>query len=85
MPRSVSWSVIAVVAFGTVLYMWTLWTSNPHLHWIDAIRYSVKHGGAFALGGTLLYCLGMHLIWWREKRHEPYLTDSIIQSIASGQ
>ena len=85
MPRGISWAVIAMMAFVTVRYMWTLLTNDPYLHWIDAITHAVKHCGAFGLGGTLLYCLGMHFIWWREKRHEPYLTDSIIQSMANSQ
>ncbi len=46
MPRGVSWSVIALLAFGTVLYMQMMRSNNPNLHWIDAISRSVKQGGA---------------------------------------
>lgn len=84
MPRGVSWSVIALLVFGTMLYMQMLLANNPNLHWIDAISRSVKRGGALALGATLLYCIGMHMIWWREERHEPHLRDSAVQSIARG-
>jgi hypothetical protein len=82
MPRAVSWSLIALLVFGTALYMQMLRENYPNLHWIDAISRSVKHGGAVALAATLLYCVGMHIFWWREKNYEPYLTDSTVQSIA---
>ena len=41
-PRGVSWSVIALLAFGTVWYMQMMRSNNPNLHWIDAISRSVK-------------------------------------------
>lgn len=84
MPRGVSWTMIALLALGTVLYMQMLRVNNPNLHWIDVISRSVKLSGAVALCVTMFYCIGMHLIWWLEKRRKPYLTDSSAESIAGG-
>ena len=60
-----------VVGIWYGVYMQMLRVNYPNLHWIDAISRSVKHGGALALGAMLMYCVGMHMIWWRENRHEP--------------
>lgn len=79
MPRGISWSVIALVLLGVALKVRMMLAMDPYLHWIDATSQSVKRGGALVVAVALLYCLGMHLIWWREKRQAPYLTDAAIQ------
>lgn len=84
LPRVVSWSVLALLAVGTLLYMQMVWADNPKLHWIDAISRGVKHGGALTLGVGLLYCIGMNLYWWREKRHKSQPGESALQNIARG-
>ncbi|MFK8113552.1 MAG: DUF4184 family protein [Rubripirellula sp.] len=66
MPRAVTWSAIGLMIGGSTLYFHLLRESNPYLLWINAVRFAVKHGSAVALIATLIYCVAMQIVWWRE-------------------
>lgn len=66
LPHSVSWTVVGLLIGGSVIYFQLMRESNPGLLWINALRFAVKHGSAVALVVMVIYCVGMHFVWWRE-------------------
>ena len=77
MPRSISWTILAMMVVGAWIYFQSLLTNQVAATWVAALRSTVKHGGAVAIVMVLLYCVGMHLAWWIQSREVDSETVSL--------
>jgi len=68
LPAIVTFFALWLITVGMLAHwQWVMWEHENWL-WIDALRYSIKRSGACVMTITFVYCIAMHVRWWRDDR-----------------